>query len=50
MSEIPEMAKGQGVTLQRYKDGGLADAICFRMSEGSELDDGRRKRAHPDRE
>ena len=34
MSEIPEMSKGQGVTLQRYKDGGLADAICFRMSEG----------------
>jgi topoisomerase-4 subunit A len=34
MIEIPEMSKGQGVTLQRYKDGGLADAICFRMSEG----------------
>lgn len=34
MTEIPEMPKGQGVTLQRYKDGGLADAICFRMSEG----------------
>jgi topoisomerase IV subunit A len=34
LTEIPEMAKGQGVTLQRYKDGGLADAICFRMSEG----------------
>jgi topoisomerase-4 subunit A len=34
MSEVPEMAKGQGVTLQRYKDGGLADAVCFRMSEG----------------
>ncbi len=34
MTEIPEMSKGQGVTLQRYKDGGLADAICFRMSEG----------------
>jgi topoisomerase IV subunit A len=32
--ELPEMAKGQGVTLQRYKDGGLADAICFKMSEG----------------
>jgi topoisomerase IV subunit A len=32
--ELPEMSKGQGVTLQRYKDGGLADAICFRMSEG----------------
>lgn len=34
MTEIPEMSKGQGVTLQRYKDGGLADAIFFRMSEG----------------
>jgi topoisomerase-4 subunit A len=34
LSEIPEMAKGQGVTLQRYKDGGLADAVCFKMSEG----------------
>ncbi len=34
LSELPEMAKGQGVTLQRYKDGGLADAVCFRMSEG----------------
>lgn len=34
ITEIPEMSKGQGVTLQRYKDGGLADAICFRMSEG----------------
>ena len=34
MTEIPEMSKGQGVTLQRYKDGGLSDAIFFRMSEG----------------
>ncbi|MFN0045871.1 MAG: DNA topoisomerase IV subunit A [Sphingorhabdus sp.] len=34
LSEVPEMSKGQGVTLQRYKDGGLADAMCFRMSEG----------------
>ena len=34
LSELPEMAKGQGVTLQRYKDGGLSDAICFNMSDG----------------
>ncbi len=34
LSELPEMGKGQGVTLQRYKDGGLADATCFKMSEG----------------
>ncbi len=34
LSELPEMSKGQGVTLQRYKDGGLADAVTFRLSEG----------------
>ena len=34
LHELPEMAKGQGVALQRYKDGGLADAVCFLMSEG----------------
>ncbi len=34
LDEVPELAKGQGVTLQRYKDGGLSDALCFRLSEG----------------
>ncbi|QGY79774.1 DNA topoisomerase IV subunit A [Sphingorhabdus lacus] len=34
LSEVPEMSKGQGVTLQRYKDGGLADTMCFLLSEG----------------
>ncbi len=34
IGEVLELAKGQGVTLQRYKDGGLSDAICFRLSEG----------------
>jgi topoisomerase IV subunit A len=34
LSEVPDMSKGQGVTLQRYKDGGLADAMCFLLSEG----------------
>jgi len=34
LSEMPELAKGQGVMLQRYKDGGMSDAICFKMSEG----------------
>lgn len=33
-SEILEMAKGQGVTLQRYKDGGLSDAIFFSLAKG----------------
>ncbi|MEM9438049.1 MAG: DNA topoisomerase IV subunit A [Pseudomonadota bacterium] len=32
--ELPEMARGKGVRLQRYKDGGLSDAITFTMAEG----------------
>lgn len=32
--EIPEMARGKGVILQRYKDGGLSDAKFFNLSEG----------------
>ncbi|MDP8994878.1 MAG: DNA topoisomerase IV subunit A [Pseudomonadota bacterium] len=34
LNELPEMARGQGVQLQRYRDGGLADATTFRFSEG----------------
>ncbi|HEY0106511.1 MAG TPA: DNA topoisomerase IV subunit A [Rhizomicrobium sp.] len=29
LDEVPEMARGQGVYLQRYKDGGLLDATTF---------------------
>ncbi|HVM38970.1 MAG TPA: DNA topoisomerase IV subunit A [Sphingomicrobium sp.] len=32
--ELPELGRGQGVTLQRYRDGGLADAIAFRSADG----------------
>ncbi len=34
LSEMPVMAKGQGVTLQRYRDGGLADAVTLKLEEG----------------
>jgi topoisomerase-4 subunit A len=34
VSELPEMAKGKGVRLQKYKDGGLSDAITFRLADG----------------
>src|SRR3546814_11000671 len=34
LSELPEMARGQGVQLQRYRDGGLSDAITFVFAEG----------------
>jgi len=34
LDELPRMARGQGVTIQRYKDGGLSDAISFRLDDG----------------
>jgi topoisomerase-4 subunit A len=34
LSELPELGRGQGVTLQRYRDGGLSDATAFRSSDG----------------
>ncbi len=34
MEEVPVMARGQGVTLQRYRDGGLADATTFVLANG----------------
>ena len=34
VSELPEMAKGKGVRLQKYKDGGLSDAITFTRADG----------------
>jgi len=34
MGELPELARGQGVTLQRYRDGGLSDAIAFSLQDG----------------
>ena len=34
LSQIAEMARGKGVRLQRYKDGGLSDAKCFALEDG----------------
>ena len=34
LSELPEMARGKGVRLQKYKDGGLSDATTFTLAEG----------------
>ena len=32
--QIPEMARGKGVRLQKYKDGGIADLRVFTLDEG----------------
>ena len=34
LAEVPEMARGRGVILQKYKDGGLSDAKTFNRKDG----------------
>jgi topoisomerase-4 subunit A len=34
LTEMPLMAKGQGVTLQRYRDGGLSDITTLKLDDG----------------
>ncbi|GGP00783.1 DNA topoisomerase 4 subunit A [Stakelama pacifica] len=34
LNELAELTRGQGVQLQRYRDGGLSDARTFRFEEG----------------
>jgi topoisomerase-4 subunit A len=33
-AELPEMGRGKGVRLQRYKGGGLSDATTFDLGDG----------------
>jgi topoisomerase-4 subunit A len=34
IAELPEMSRGQGVQLQRFREGSLSDAVAFVFSEG----------------
>ncbi|GGD73678.1 DNA topoisomerase IV subunit A [Croceicoccus mobilis] len=34
LDELPVMSRGQGVQLQRYRDGGLSDAITLKLEDG----------------
>ncbi len=34
LEQLPEMTRGRGVRLQRYKDGGLSDARSFTLAQG----------------
>jgi topoisomerase IV subunit A len=40
LEQLPEMARGSGVRLQRYKDGGLSDVKTFKGAEGLGWTDG----------
>ncbi|MEE4189308.1 MAG: DNA gyrase subunit A, partial [Roseobacter sp.] len=49
LEELPEMARGKGVRLQRYKDGGLSDITTFTLADGlSWLDPAGRTRTQTD--
>jgi topoisomerase-4 subunit A len=45
LKELPEMTRGRGVILQRYKDGGLSDVKCFAYAEGLTWRQGDRQRS-----
>jgi topoisomerase-4 subunit A len=34
LTELPDMSRGAGVGIQRYRDGGLSDAVTFRFADG----------------
>jgi topoisomerase-4 subunit A len=34
LAELPEMTRGKGVRMQKYKDGGLSDALSFAIADG----------------
>jgi topoisomerase IV subunit A len=39
LAQLPEMSRGKGVRLQRYKDGGISDLRCFALADGLSWDD-----------
>jgi len=48
ISELPEMGRGRGVILQKYKDGTLSDVKAFTLKEGLVWKSGDRDRTETD--
>ncbi|GEO36142.1 topoisomerase-4 subunit A [Skermanella aerolata] len=48
LEEVPVMARGRGVTLQKYTDGSLADVTTFTFSQGLSWKSGERTRVETD--
>lgn len=44
LDQLPSMARGRGVKLQRYKDGGLSDVTTFTYKEGLQVPEGSGRR------
>ncbi len=48
LEQVPEMARGAGVILQKYRDGAMEDAMVFRYAEGLACRTGDRTRLFTD--
>jgi topoisomerase-4 subunit A len=48
LSEMPEMARGRGVILQKHKDGDVTDVKVFRLADGLSWRQGERTRTESD--
>ncbi|NTU76767.1 MAG: DNA topoisomerase IV subunit A [Alphaproteobacteria bacterium] len=48
LDQVPEMTRGRGVILQKYKDGKLSDAKVFTLKEGLSWRSGERERMETD--
>ena len=48
LDQVPEMARGRGVQLQSYRDGGLSDAKVFIRKDGLTWRSGERTRLETD--
>ena len=48
IDEIPEMTRGRGVILQKYRDGGLSDLKTFALKDGLSWRIGERTRTETD--
>ncbi|MBI1273533.1 MAG: DNA topoisomerase IV subunit A [Alphaproteobacteria bacterium] len=48
LEQLPEMARGRGVILQKYKDGALSDVKCITLKEGLSWQAGDKTRTEAD--
>ncbi|MCK6453011.1 MAG: DNA topoisomerase IV subunit A [Alphaproteobacteria bacterium] len=48
LEQLPEMTRGRGITLQKYKQGGLNDAKVFHQAEGLSWKSGDKTRTETD--
>jgi topoisomerase-4 subunit A len=48
LDQLPELSRGAGVALQKYQQGGLSDALVFRLKDGISWPAGSRTRTETD--